>query len=87
LTVKIDGANNPVKYVQTQPGEAITAAYTGHMAQLAAIREAMKAWAMVHGDQLSGRPYEIYTKGIATSFSTDGDFVLYWPLKQPTASK
>jgi hypothetical protein len=81
LDVKIDGPNNPVKYLQTQPADAIRAAYTGHMAQLAAIREAMKAWAAVHGDQLSDRPYDIYTKGIEASFSTDGDFTLYWPLK------
>jgi len=83
LTVKLDG---PVKYVQTQPTDAITTVYTGHMAQLAAIREAMKAWAVVHGVQIGDHPYEIYTKGIATSFSDTGDFTLYWPLK-PAGSK
>ncbi|HEV2607147.1 MAG TPA: polyketide cyclase [Xanthomonadaceae bacterium] len=83
LTVKLDG---PVKYVQTQAGNAVAASYTGHMAQLAAIREAMKAWALVHGEQVGDHPYEIYAKGIATSFSEAGDFTLYWPLK-PTGSK
>jgi hypothetical protein len=83
LTVKLDG---PVKYVQTQAGNAIAASYTGHMAQLAAIREAMKAWALVHGEQVSDHPYEIYSKGIATSFSEAGDFTLYWPIK-PAGSK
>ena len=83
LTVKIDGAGNPVQYQQTQPVSAITAAYTGHMAQLAAIRQAMKAWALVHDYATADRPYENYTKGIAGSFTEAGDFTLYWPLKAP----
>ncbi len=83
LTVKLDG---PVKYVQTQAADAITTTYAGHMAQLSAIREAMKAWAVVHGVQVGDHPYEVYTKGIATSFSETGDFTLYWPLK-PAGSK
>jgi hypothetical protein len=81
LSVKIDGDKNPVKYVQTQAGSAITTTYTGHMAQLSAIREAMKAWAMTHAEPLGDRPYEIYNKGILESFKTTGDFTLYWPLK------
>jgi hypothetical protein len=79
LTVKLDG---PVKYVQTQAVSAVSTSYAGHMAQLAAIREAMKAWALVHGVQVGDHPYEVYTKGIATSFSEGGDFTLYWPIKQ-----
>ncbi len=86
LIVKIDGPNNPVKYLQSQPVDAITTVYTGHMAQLSAIREAMKAWAVVHGVQPGDRPYEIYTKGVVPSFTTDGSFTLYWPLK-PAGSK
>jgi hypothetical protein len=81
LDVKIDGVGNPVKFVQTSPASAISASYTGHMAQLAAIRQAMKAWADVHDYAVGDRPYEIYTKGIAASFSESGDFTLYWPLK------
>ncbi len=81
LAVKFDGAGNPVKYLQTQPADAIMSTYSGHMAQLSAIREAMKAWAIVHGVQVGDRPYEVYTKGISQSFSEAGEFTLYWPLK------
>ncbi|HEY2346704.1 MAG TPA: polyketide cyclase [Xanthomonadaceae bacterium] len=86
LDVKIDGVGNPVKYVQTTAGQAITASYTGHMAQLAAIREAMKAWAAVHDDALGDHPYESYNKGIVASFTTDGSFTLFWPLKSANAA-
>jgi hypothetical protein len=83
LTVKLDGAGNPVQYIQTKPGSAVTTSYTGHMAQLPAIRESIKAWAVVHDVSLADDPYDIYTKGIDSSFTTDGQFTTYWPLKAP----
>jgi len=83
--VKIDATGgNPVKYVQMPADSAVTTVYTGHMGQLSAIREAMKAWSVVHAASLGDRPYETYNKGIATSFTTDGDFTLYWPIKSAT---
>ena len=80
LSVKLEG---PVQYVQTQPSRAITTVYNGHMAQLAAIRNAMKAWGVTHGEDVGDHPYEAYTKGIATSFTEGGDFTLFWPVKVP----
>ena len=70
-----------VKYVQTPAVSAVTTVYTGHQAQLPAIREAMKAWAATHAVTVGDRPYDIYTKGVAASFTLDGEFTLYWPLK------
>lgn len=81
LTVKIEGAGNPVQYLQTKPVSAITTTYSGHMAQLPAIREAMKAWAATHGVTVGDHPYESYAKGIVTAFTPDGSFILFWPLK------
>lgn len=82
LDVKIDPAGgNPVKYLQVPAGNAVTTVYAGHMAQLPAIREALKAWAVVHAVSLADRPYELYSKGIASSFTTDGNFTVYWPVK------
>ena len=85
LTVTIDGDKNPVQYVQTKPVSAITTSYAGHMAQLPAIREAMKAWGVTHGYDVDGHPYSNYTKGIAQSFTTDGAFDIYWPIKAQDA--
>ena len=81
LTLTIDGDKNPVQYVQTKPVSAITTNYVGHMAQLPAIREAMKAWGITHGYDVDGHPYSTFTKGIAQSFTTDGVFDLYWSIK------
>ncbi|MEO8742824.1 MAG: polyketide cyclase [Lysobacteraceae bacterium] len=81
LTVTIDGDKNPVQYMQSKPTSAIAASYSGHMAQLPAIREAMKAWGITHGYDVGASPYSNYTKGIASSFTTDGAFDLYWPIK------
>ncbi|MBS0213117.1 MAG: polyketide cyclase [Proteobacteria bacterium] len=88
LDVKIDNStgNNPVKYVQQPAGTAVTTTYSGHMAQLSVIREQIRAWSVVHSVSLSDHPYEIYNKGIATSFSPDGDFISYWPIK-PAGAK
>jgi hypothetical protein len=85
LDVKIEGDKNPVKYVQTAAGSAVTTTYSGHMAQLAPNREMIKAWALVHGVPTADRPYETYNKGIATSFTSDGDFTMFWPLKPADA--
>lgn len=76
-----EGAGNPVKYVRTQARRAITTTYSGHMAQLAAIREAMKAWGVTHGVDVADRPYAAYNKGVEAAFTDAGDFTLYWPVK------
>jgi hypothetical protein len=77
LQVNLEG---PVKYVQTKPGRAITANYTGYPAALPAMRNSMHAWSITHGEDVTDRPWEVYTKGIDGSFADTGEFVLYWPV-------
>src|SRR5690606_18667632 len=72
LTVKIpDGA--PVEYVQTKPGRAAMAYYTGFMAELDNVRNALRAWALTRGYEVTDRPYEIYKNGIDKAFTAEGE--------------
>ena len=81
LEVKIpDGA--PVEYVRTQAGKAATGDYVGYMAELENVRNAVRAWAMTHGYEVTDRPYEIYKNGIDSAFTADGQFQVFWKLKQ-----
>lgn len=82
LDIKIDATGgNPVKYVQAPAGTAVTTTYAGHMGQLSVMRQQMKAWAVVHSVALGDHPYETYNKGVAASFTPDGSFNLFWPIK------
>lgn len=81
LTVKIpDGA--PVQYVQTKAGHFARAYYTGYMAELDNVRNALRAWAMTQGYEVTDRPFEIYKNGIDKAFTTEGEYEVYWRLKQ-----
>jgi hypothetical protein len=71
----------PVKYVQTQPRRAATASYTGYMAELENVRNALRAWALTQGYQPTDRPYEVYKNGIDQAFTENGEFDVYWDLK------
>jgi hypothetical protein len=71
----------PVKYEHTEPTQAVMASYTGYMAELEKARNALRAWAAVNGYDVTGRPYESYKSGIAASFTQDGQFDIYWPIK------
>ncbi|HVI57281.1 MAG TPA: SRPBCC family protein [Luteimonas sp.] len=80
LDVKIpDGA--PVQYVQTKPGHVAMAYYTGFMAELDNVRNALRAWALTQGYEVTDRPYEIYKNGIDKAFTSDGEYEVYWTLK------
>lgn len=80
LKIKIpDGA--PVLYVQTKPGHFARAYYTGYMAELDNVRNALRAWAMTQGYEAVGQPFEIYKNGIDKAFSTEGEYEVYWTLK------
>lgn len=81
LTVKIpDGA--PVEYEQTKPGHFAMAYFTGNMAGLDIVRNALRAWAMTSGYEATDRPFEVYKNGIDKAFTADGEFEVYWRLKQ-----
>lgn len=71
----------PVKYVHTQPGRAAKANYKGFMAELDNVRNAVRAWALTQGFEVTDRPYEFYRNGIDAAFSENGEFEVYWTLR------
>ncbi|MDQ3038664.1 MAG: SRPBCC family protein [Pseudomonadota bacterium] len=71
----------PVKFIKTKPGKVATASYVGYMAELEAVRNAVRAWAVTAGYEVTDRAYETYKSGISGSFTENGEFDVYWPLK------
>lgn len=71
----------PVKFEQVKPGKVATASYTGYMAELENARNALRAWALTSGNEVTGRAYESYKSGVAAAFTENGEFDVYWPLK------
>ncbi|MFC7300493.1 SRPBCC family protein [Cognatiluteimonas weifangensis] len=71
----------PVKYVRTEAGRAATASYTGYMAELETVRNALRAWALTQGEESVGLPHEVYKNGIDQAFTADGQYQVYWMLK------
>ena len=71
----------PVQYVHTKPGKVAMTSYTGYMAELEAVRNALRAWAVTAGYEVTDRAYESYKSGITGSFTENGEFDVYWPLK------
>ena len=43
--------------------------------------DALRAWALTSGYEIGDRPYEAYKAGIAPSFTENGQFDVYYPLK------
>jgi len=79
--LELPGKDNPVKYVRTEPVRAVMGRYTGFMAELETVRTAIRAWSMTQGHDVTGRPFDIYAKGIETSFTENGEFEIYWALR------
>ena len=71
----------PVLHVQNPAGKVATAAYTGYMAELDNVRNALRAWTLTNGYEVVDRPYESYKSGIAGAFTENGEFDVYWTLK------
>ena len=71
----------PVLHVQTPARKVATAGYTGYMAELDNVRNALRAWALTSGYEIADRPYEDYKSGIAASFTDAGQFDVNFPLK------
>jgi len=76
--IKLQG---PVKYEHTEAGRAATASYTGYMAELENVRNALRAWTLTQGEEAVGRPYEVYKNGIDQAFTAEGQYQVYWMLK------
>ncbi|UNK57857.1 polyketide cyclase [Pseudoxanthomonas daejeonensis] len=74
-------AGAPVEYIRTEPRRAAFASYTGYMAELDAARNALRAWSLTHGYEVTDRPYEIWKGGIDKSFTAEGTYDIYWAIK------
>lgn len=74
-------AGAPVQYVQAPASKVVVASYTGYMAELDGVRNAVRAWAATHGFDVKDRAYEDYKSGVASAFTQDGQFDVYWPVK------
>ena len=72
----------PVTYVRSEPVRVVRGNYKGYMAELDAARNATRAWAMTQGEEAIGRPYEYYLNGIDDAFTADGQFQVFWNLRQ-----
>ena len=70
-----------VQYLRTQPARYATAGFTGHMINLAKIRDSLRAWTMTRGYETTGRPFDIWPQGVENGFTDDGVFQLYWQIK------
>ncbi|TKS54325.1 polyketide cyclase [Luteimonas yindakuii] len=72
----------PVEYVHSPPVRVAKARYTGFMAELDNVRNALRAWAMTQGHEVVGRPFENYDNGIDAAFTAEGEYEVFWTLKQ-----
>lgn len=79
LQVKLEG---PVKAVFLGPAKVATVPFKGHMANLPKVRDALRAWAMTQGTETIDRPYETWKAGVEKGFSEEGDYDVYWTIKQ-----
>ncbi len=71
----------PVQHVQSPASKAVVASYTGYMAELENVRNALRAWAATHGHEVKDRAFEDYKSGVAGAFTENGQFDVYWPVK------
>ncbi len=71
----------PVLYAQTKPAKVAMASYTGYMAELDNVRNALRAWALTSGHEVVDRPYESWKSGVSNAFTENGEFDVYWTLK------
>ena len=72
----------PVEYVHSPPVRVARANYTGFMAELDNVRNALRAWAMTQGHEVIGRPFENYVNGVDAAFTADGEYEVFWTVKQ-----
>ncbi|AWV07797.1 polyketide cyclase [Marilutibacter maris] len=78
LEIKVEG---PVEAVYAEGSKVAMVPFVGHMANLAKVRDALRAWALTHGYETVDRPYEDWNNGIEKGFTLEGDFNVYWMVK------
>src|SRR5690606_39551090 len=71
-----------VEYIRTEPGRFAHGEYKGYMAELENVRNAVRAWALTHGHEVTDRPFEFYKNGIDNAFTADGEFEVFWRLRE-----
>ena len=71
----------PVTFVRSEPTRVVRANYGGYMAELDVARNATRAWALTQGEEAIGRPYEYYRNGIDAAFTADGEFTVFWNVR------
>ncbi len=80
--LKVSVSGTPVEYVHLDARKAASASYTGYMAELDAVRNSLRAWAMTNGYEVADRPYESWKGGVDQAFTATGAFDVYWAVKQ-----
>lgn len=78
LEIELEG---PVTAEFMEPSRVAMLPYTGHMANLPNVRDALRAWAITRGMETIGRPYDDWLKGIDSGFTPEGEFRVYWTIK------
>lgn len=78
LKVTLQG---PVKYELQPEMRVARGKFTGYFPELEAIRGAVRAWLLVRGHEISGRPFEHYTGGVDAAFTEKGEYEVQWPIK------
>ena len=53
----------------------------GSAAGLARVRDLVRAWAMVRGNETADRPWEDYNVAIKDMLAEEAEFTVYWPLR------
>jgi hypothetical protein len=72
----------PVKYQRSEAGRYASATYVGYMAELETVRNALRAWTLTQGEEPAGLAFEVYKRGIDQSFTANGQYDIYWPVKK-----
>lgn len=75
-------AGAPVEYIRVEAGPAARGNYRGYMAELENVRNAVRAWALTNGYEVTDRPFEFYKNGVDEAFTENGEFEVYWRIKQ-----
>ncbi|KAB8318533.1 polyketide cyclase [Tolypothrix campylonemoides VB511288] len=76
--IKLEG---PVEIVRNDASRIASVPFTGHMANLPRVRDAVRAWALTHGYETTDRPYENWNNGIDAGFTEEGQFDVVWAVK------
>lgn len=78
LSIKLEG---PVEHVYEESARVAVVPFSGHMANLPKVRDALRAWVLTQGMETAGRPYEAWDAGIENGFIDKGEFRVYWMLR------